>query len=409
MHLAEDVRPFIAMAKALRHEGFSAPEIYAADLDRGLLILEDLGSDGVVAGNPPSPSASAMPPPWNCWRTCIPARCRACCTSPRRWKYVLPTYTIEAFLIEVELMLDWYLPFGGRAGRSGGAGRIPAAVARRALDRAARAETWVLRDYHSPNLIWMDHRRGLGKVGLIDFQDAVLAAPPMTVASLAQDARVDVPETLEVDLLDHYIDIRQEAEPTFDATRFEHLYALMGAQRAPKILGIFARLNARDGKPQYLRHLPRIRRYLAGASPIPKSVVADVVRGRVAIEGIPDVTTISRAMVLAAGHGHPLRPLTDHRPKPLVEVDGPRADRQCARPLEASDIREAVVNVHHHADQLEQHLALRTAPPRIHISDERGQLLGNGGGIRKALLFFHGEPFSPSMPEPLDRGRASRT
>ncbi|TDT88811.1 MurNAc alpha-1-phosphate uridylyltransferase [Azorhizobium sp. AG788] len=105
------------------------------------------------------------------------------------------------------------------------------------------------------------------------------------------------------------------------------------------------------------------------------------------------MTTISRAMVLAAGMGTRMRPLTDHRPKPLVEVDGRALIDHVLDRLEASDIREAVVNVHHHADQLEQHLALRTAPPRIHISDERGQLLETGGGIRKALHFFHGEPF----------------
>ncbi len=74
---------------------------------------------------------------------------------------------------------------------------------------------------------------------------------------------MDVSETLEAQLLSHYVRLREEAEPTFDAMRFGHLYALMGAQRATKILGIFARLNARDGKPHYLRHLPRIRRYLA--------------------------------------------------------------------------------------------------------------------------------------------------
>lgn len=263
VHLAEDVRPFIAMAKALRHEGFSAPEIYAADLDRGLLILEDLGSEGVVAGNPPEPIreryAASMELLANLHSRPLPSVLHI---APQV-EYVLPTYTIEAFLIEVELMLDWYLPFRGAQADQVVRDEF-LLLWRGALSTVLHEpQTWVLRDYHSPNLIWMDHRRGLGKVGLIDFQDAVLGPAAYDVASLAQDARVDVPETLEVDLLDHYIDIRQEAEPTFDATRFEHLYALMGAQRATKILGIFARLNARDGKPQYLRHLPRIRRYLA--------------------------------------------------------------------------------------------------------------------------------------------------
>lgn len=98
-------------------------------------------------------------------------------------------------------------------------------------------------------------------------------------------------------------------------------------------------------------------------------------------------------MVLAAGLGSRMRPLTDTRPKPLVEVyDKPLVDHVLDR-LEAAGITEAVVNVHHHADLLEAHLARRTAPPHLHISDERGTLLETGGGIVKALPLFKGEPF----------------
>ncbi|WP_051357023.1 nucleotidyltransferase family protein [Azorhizobium doebereinerae] len=98
-------------------------------------------------------------------------------------------------------------------------------------------------------------------------------------------------------------------------------------------------------------------------------------------------------MVLAAGLGNRMRPLTDTRPKPLVEVNGKALVDHVLDRLEAADIREAVVNVHHHADMLEAHLATRTAPPHLHISDERGELLETGGGIKKALHLFHGEPF----------------
>ncbi|WP_051357024.1 tRNA (adenosine(37)-N6)-threonylcarbamoyltransferase complex ATPase subunit type 1 TsaE [Azorhizobium doebereinerae] len=262
-HLAEDVRPFVAMARGLRAEGFSAPEIYAADLDRGLLILEDLGSDGVVSGTPPEPIRE---------RYAVAAELLAALHSrplpsvlhiAPQVEYVLPTYTLEAFLIELELLLDWYLPF--RGAQADAVVREEFLLLWRGALSAVLSEpqTWVLRDYHSPNLIWLNQREGLARMGLIDFQDAVLGPAAYDMASLAQDARVDVPETLEADLLSYYLHLRVDAEPTFDTARFGHLYALMGAQRATKILGIFARLNARDGKPQYLRHLPRIRRYLA--------------------------------------------------------------------------------------------------------------------------------------------------
>ncbi len=98
-------------------------------------------------------------------------------------------------------------------------------------------------------------------------------------------------------------------------------------------------------------------------------------------------------MVLSAGMGTRMRPLTDTRPKPLVEVDGKALIDHVLDRLEAVGVDEAVVNVHHHADALEAHLALRTAPPRLHISDERGGLLETGGGTKKALHFFHGGPF----------------
>jgi N-acetylmuramate 1-kinase len=120
----------------------------------------------------------------------------------------------------------------------------------------------VLRDYHSPNLLWLPAREGLKRIGLLDFQDVLMGPPAYDVASLLQDARVDVPESVEINLLGRYVKARLDADKTFVAPAFVQLYVTLGAQRATKILGIFARLDRRDGKPQYLRHLPRIWRYL---------------------------------------------------------------------------------------------------------------------------------------------------
>lgn len=103
--------------------------------------------------------------------------------------------------------------------------------------------------------------------------------------------------------------------------------------------------------------------------------------------------TISKAMVLAAGMGTRMRPLTDTLPKPLVEVAGrPLIDHVLDRVAEAG-IPDAVVNVHHHADLLEQHLRARGGAPRIHISDERDALLETGGGTRRALPLLGPDPF----------------
>jgi aminoglycoside/choline kinase family phosphotransferase len=119
-----------------------------------------------------------------------------------------------------------------------------------------------LRDFHSPNLLWLPEREGTARVGLLDFQDAVMGPAAYDVASLLQDARGDVPEMMEIGLLSRYTRARRSADATFDTPAFARAYATLAAQRASKILGIFTRLERRDHKPQYLRHLPRVWTYL---------------------------------------------------------------------------------------------------------------------------------------------------
>jgi MurNAc alpha-1-phosphate uridylyltransferase len=103
-------------------------------------------------------------------------------------------------------------------------------------------------------------------------------------------------------------------------------------------------------------------------------------------------TTPRHAMVLAAGHGVRMRPLTDRIPKPLIQVGGKALIDHVLDRLAAAGVEEAVVNVHHLADQIEDHLAGRRAP-QIHISDERAQLLDTGGGVVKALPLLGEAPF----------------
>jgi MurNAc alpha-1-phosphate uridylyltransferase len=98
------------------------------------------------------------------------------------------------------------------------------------------------------------------------------------------------------------------------------------------------------------------------------------------------------AMVLAAGLGVRMRPLTDTMPKPLVKVAGKALIDYVLDKLAAAGVERAVVNVHYLAEQIERHVAPRTRPS-IAISDERGLLLGTGGGVVKALPLLGGEPF----------------
>jgi tRNA threonylcarbamoyl adenosine modification protein YjeE len=264
-HLAEDVKPFVAMANGLRQLGLSAPQILDADLAQGLLLIEDLGDEQVVAGDPPVPIAER----YGVAVEVLVALHRyqlsnSLAVSPHV-EYRLPRYDMDAFMIEVELLLDWYMPRMG-VEVSPDMRKIYCALWRKALHPAVSAKpTWVLRDYHSPNLLWLADRKDLARIGILDFQDAVMGPPAYDVASLLQDARVDVPETLEVSLLGQYVKSRRQIDEEFDARSFVELYSLLAAQRASKVLGIFARLDKRDGKPQYLRHMPRVWRYLQRA------------------------------------------------------------------------------------------------------------------------------------------------
>ena len=264
-HLAEDVTPFIAMAQGLRARGFSAPAIFAADRAAGLIVLEDLGSELVVDGEPPQPIEPRYEIATDLLAALHGLRLPETLPVEDGAEYRLPRYDLDALLIEAELLLDWYMPkFGAPVGETARA--LYRGLWREALRPALEAPpTWVLRDFHSPNLLWLPEREGIARIGLLDFQDAVMGPPAYDVASLLQDARVDVPELMEIALLSRYTRARRKADANFDAPAFAQLYATMAAQRASKILGIFARLDKRDGKPQYLRHIPRIWAYLQRA------------------------------------------------------------------------------------------------------------------------------------------------
>jgi tRNA threonylcarbamoyl adenosine modification protein YjeE len=261
-HLAEDIVPFVAMANGLRQHGFSAPQIYEAELPDGLLVIEDLGTEPVVAGEPPAPIEERYAAAVDLLIALHGREMAHVIPVAPHVVHSLPFYDMDAYLIEVELLLDWYLPWLGVAVTEDMRADY-LSLWRDALQIAIEAKpTWVLRDFHSPNLLWMPGRQDIARVGLIDFQDAMLGPAAYDLASLLQDARVDVPELMEVALLGHYARRRGQNDPDFDPSDFIKLYATLAAQRASKVLGIFARLNRRDGKPQYLRHIPRVWGYL---------------------------------------------------------------------------------------------------------------------------------------------------
>jgi N-acetylmuramate 1-kinase len=262
VHLAEDVKPFVAIDNGLRARGLSAPAIHHADLEAGFLITEDFGSEGFIEGDPPQPIVDRYETAVDVLVALHGEPLPEVLPLAPQITYAIPTFDIDALLVEIGLMLEWYLPDRGAEPTNNV--RTEFVVLWRDLlgKPAAAPKTWVLRDFHSPNLIWLGERSGISKVGIIDFQDAVLGPAAYDLVSLLQDARIDVPEQLELALLTRYIKARHAADGAFDPAGFAGIYAIMSAQRNTRLLGTFARLNRRDGKPQYLRHQPRIWTYL---------------------------------------------------------------------------------------------------------------------------------------------------
>lgn len=236
----EDPRPFIDIATWLFSHGFSAPEIFATDLDHGLVLIEDFGDDRMREAIDAAPDRA-------------PALYRAAVdllvALHREPHPPLAAYDRDALEEKTRLLTEWYCP---------AVGIIPNLPSYRAawdavLDLATPARpVTVLRDYHAENLMLTAD----GRMGLLDFQDAMIGHPAYDLVSLLQDARRDVEPEIEAAMLDHYM---QAAGAGDD---FRTAYHVLGAQRNTRIIGVFARLWKRDGKDRYARLCPRVWRYL---------------------------------------------------------------------------------------------------------------------------------------------------
>jgi len=245
----EDVRPFIRIDHYLLEAGLSAPRILAADEVGGFLLLEDLG-DAIFARR-----IEADPP---CEEPLYEA---AVDVLAALHSHALPddlaAYDAATMGPLAALAIDWY-----HAGATGAASpdlsaRLGDIVTGLCQAFADAPPVTVLRDYHAENLIWLPGRAGVAQVGLLDFQDAMAGHPAYDLVSLLQDARRDVPSPLARRMRARFL-----AATGHDAERFDTAYAVLGAQRSLRILGVFARLCLRDGKAHYVDLIPRVWRAL---------------------------------------------------------------------------------------------------------------------------------------------------
>lgn len=264
VHLAQDVQPFIAIAHLLDAKGFAAPRIHASDVSAGLLLIEDLGTDAIL-----TETGAPIEERYRASVACLAALHRMPMErdielSPGKVHHI-PDFDRVAIRTEVSLLLDWYLQWKRGSGPTDAERAEYNAIWDRLVDQLADCEqSLLLRDFHSPNIIWRDGETGRSRVGLIDFQDAMIGPSAYDVASLVQDARVDIPADLARTLMQDYLTIRR-VDAGFDEARFLKAWSIMAAQRNCKLCGIWVRLAERDGKPAYLKHMPRTLRYLQTA------------------------------------------------------------------------------------------------------------------------------------------------
>jgi aminoglycoside/choline kinase family phosphotransferase len=248
----EDVRPFIQIADLLRGYGLSAPEIYAEDPALGLLLIEDFGDDTYTRLLVDGADETAL---YTLAIDTLVGLQRAVTAPPD-----LPPYDEARLLAEAALLTDWYAPEVDTV-LSAELREEYLALWRAALKQATLpGPTLVLRDYHVDNLMLLSGREGVQRCGLLDFQDALCGPASYDLVSLLEDARRDVPTTLRAAMTERYL----AAFPNIDRGQFHRSAAILAAQRNAKIIGIFTRLARRDGKPQYLGHIPRVWRLLEG-------------------------------------------------------------------------------------------------------------------------------------------------
>jgi aminoglycoside/choline kinase family phosphotransferase len=239
----EDPRPFIAVAEWLVARGLSAPEILARDLDKGLLLLGDFG-DVRLRESLDCDQARER----DLYELATDVLIELHRGPPMQG---LPAHGLQQWLDELELFTDWYCPAVAAdvdvAGYEAAWREVLEPVAEDGIEQVT-----VLRDYHAENIMLVDGRSGVAHFGLLDFQDAHAGHPAYDLASVLEDARRDVPPTIERAMIDRYL------ARTGHGSAFDRAYWALAAQRNTRILGVFTRLWKRDNKPHYRRFQPRM-------------------------------------------------------------------------------------------------------------------------------------------------------
>lgn len=248
----EGFAAYLQISEHLTGLGLSAPRVLKAQLAGCLALIEDFGDDTYARCLARGVDERAL------YRGAVEALLQLH-HDARGGEIDRPVYDMAVHLDELSIFLQWFAPAVLADVDVEGFDAVWRALWAEALGPvAARHETLVLRDFHVDNLMLLDQRQGAARCGLLDFQDAVLGPCEYDLVSLLQDARRDLAVGLEREMLGHYCENAPASLGGAEAIRAR--YALLGAQRHARILGVFVRLCQRDGKPRYLGFLPRVLR-----------------------------------------------------------------------------------------------------------------------------------------------------
>lgn len=245
------IEPFIEMARYLKGHGFSVPEVFHFDNEKGFIVLEDFGTLSLKELLENSNT-----------QKCKEIYCSVIdlliSIQEKTPPVFLKSYNIDALLAELEVFNKWYVPY----------------ILNREFDAAETAEFYdiwhkilakqhdfdsvvVLRDYHVENMMYLKDSSEHNRFGLLDFQDAMIGSPVYDLVSILEDARIEVPRELALFCIDYFA-----RKKGLDKNKVLINYHILGAQRNMRIVGAFARKWLRDRNDKYLKFLPLLWKYL---------------------------------------------------------------------------------------------------------------------------------------------------
>ena len=243
---------FIDISKHINLIGLSSPQIIAKDIKNGFLLLEDFGS------------VSMKDYLLNCTSSKERDEAYYLAIDLLLWiqSQSVPTYLknfdTALLLAELKIFIEWYVPYAYQQRIGKKQLEEFEAIWQDILSlQSPMPQCLVLKDYHVENIMHLGDRAGLMKLGLLDFQDALIGSPVYDLVSILEDARIDVSQENAIKYIEYFC---RKNDMDMEQVMLE--YHILGAQRNSRILGVFARKAMRDSDTNYLKYIPRVLKYL---------------------------------------------------------------------------------------------------------------------------------------------------